>query len=547
MTIPEDTETSSRRKWLTAGAWLLLVGGLAAAFGHNFWEMWQRWFPAWRHTHYSLYDRIVEGESYYTHGPLVPLVSLMIALLLVRHTRIPVRPRRRAGAVVLAVSVLLHLMSCLARVNFASGFALIGVLAGLVLLLWGGTALRRLWFPIALLVFMVPLPEVTIYDLNFRLKMSAAEWGVRLAGLLGIAAERSGNRVFLEGDKSLIIANVCNGLRTLISLLAFGALYAYVCRLRGLWRIFLFAMSVPVAVVSNSIRIVSLILVAHVWDTQVATGWYHDASGALIFFVAFAMMFGLERLILWLRQVVGRPAKVLPLFHDARRTEADEGQWSRLVGAAASGTGRVAVLLILFAAGGAWWLNRSVPPIRKQQLAREAVPATLKVGDRELTSYELEMDERTLTILETRDYLFRRYVAAEAAPLDFCIIFSQDNRKGTHPPDVCLAGSGEGIVGKGDVFVDNVQGRAGVPCRELIVQSGPRQHYHLYTYKCGRRYTGSFWVQQFVIFANGLLARNASGALIRVSTPVTAGLAEARARSVELLRVVVPHLDRGLP
>ena len=44
---------------------------------------------------------------------------------------------------------------------------------------------------------MVPLPEVTISQLNFRLKMWAAESGVRLADLVGIIAERSGNRLLL--------------------------------------------------------------------------------------------------------------------------------------------------------------------------------------------------------------------------------------------------------------------------------------------------------------------------------------------------------------
>jgi exosortase len=278
MNVPELIEEPTRNPWITAGGWLLLGAALVAAFGHNFAEMWLRWFPAWHRTSLGLYERIVEGESYYTHGPLVPPVSLIIVLLLIRHTRVPVRPWRVTGFAVVAMSLLLHLTACLARVNFASAFAFIGVLVGLVLVLWGGKALRRLWFPIVLLIFMVPLPEISIAQLNFRLKMFAANWGVELSNAIGVAAERIGNRVLLEGDKDLVIANVCNGLRTLISLLAFGTIYAYVCRLRGLWRIGLFAMTVPVAVASNTIRVVSLILVADRWDVQTATGWYHDAS-----------------------------------------------------------------------------------------------------------------------------------------------------------------------------------------------------------------------------------------------------------------------------
>ncbi len=550
MTAPELIAKPTRHSWATVGTWILLAAGLTVAFGQNFAEMWLRWFPAWHDTGRSLYDRIVEGESYYTHGPLIPVVSLLIVLLLIRHASIPVRPWRRGGLIVLVFSLLLHLVACRARVNFASGFAFIGVLAGLVLLLWGGRAFRRLWFPIALLVFMVPLPDVTITNLNFTLRNYAAAGGVAAANAIGVIAERMGdmgNQVILEGDKTLVIANVCNGLRTLISLLAFGAIYAYICRLRGGWRVALFMLTIPVAVVANSLRIVSLILIADIWDVKTATGFFHDFSGVLIFVLAFGMMFGLERLILWARKAVGRPAEVLPLFHDARRTADDEGQWSRLVGAVGGKWGRTAVVLVLLSAAGAWWLNQSLPPVWNKQVAQKALPAVLNIAGRDRNSHELELDDRTLTILETRDYLYRRYDPASMNWIDICVIFSQDNRKGTHPPDLCLEGGGKDIVAKGGVVVSNVEGRGSVSCRELVVQSGRERKYFLYTYKCGSRYTSSFWTQQLVIFVNGFLDRNASGALIQISTPVTGDLSDARGRCVQLIRAAVPHLDRGLP
>ncbi len=550
MTAPELIAKPTRDSWATAGAWLLLAVGLAVAFSHNFAEMWIRWFPAWHNTGMSLYDRFVEGESYYTHGPLIPLVSLLIVLLLIRHASVPVRPRRWSGLIVLVFSLLLHLAACRARVNFASGFAFIGVLAGLVLLLWGGRAFRRLWFPIALLVFMVPLPDVTITNLNFTLRNYAATGGVALAGAMGVIAERMGdmgNQVILEGDKTLVIANVCNGLRTLISLLAFGALYAYVCRLRGGWRVGLFVLAVPVAVVANSLRIVSLILIADIWDVKTATGFFHDFSGVLIFVMAFGMMFGLERLILWARKAVGRPAEVLPLFHGASRTADDEGQWPRLVGAVSGKWGRTAVVLVLLSAASAWWLNQSLRPVWNKQVARKALPAVLNIGGRDLKSLELPLDEHVLTILETRDYLNRRYDSGSVDWIDICVIFSQDNRKGTHPPDLCLEGSGQGIVAKGNVVVSDVEGRGSVPCRELIVQFGRERKYFLYTYKCSNRYTSSFWTQQLLIFVNGFLDRNASGALIQTSTPVTTDLSDARRRCEQMIRAAIPHLDRGLP
>ena len=89
-------------------SWGLLAGALIAAFAQNFAEMWIRWFPAWRHTSQGLYDRITGGESYYTHGPLIPFVSLLISVLIVRHLRIRVRPRPVWGGILLLLALLIR-------------------------------------------------------------------------------------------------------------------------------------------------------------------------------------------------------------------------------------------------------------------------------------------------------------------------------------------------------------------------------------------------------------------------------------------------------
>jgi EpsI family protein len=132
--------------------------------------------------------------------------------------------------------------------------------------------------------------------------------------------------------------------------------------------------------------------------------------------------------------------------------------------------------------------------------------------------------------------------------VEFCIVFSQDNRKGTHPPDLCLeGGSGQDIIEKQDVVIPGVPGRGDVGCRTLTVQSGQQRNYFLYVYKCGQHYTPSFWTQQGVIFLNGLLSRNASGALIRVSTPVRDDADAARQRCAMMMKTAIPYLDAALP
>lgn len=526
--------------------WLALALTVALLFAHPFGEMWLRWFPAWPDAGRSLYDRIVGGESYYTHGPLVPFVSLLMIVMLLRHTSVPLGRSGLLGWAVLALSLLLVLGACLARVNFALAAAFICVLAALVLLLWGKTALRRLWFPLAFLLFMVPLPEVTLADLNFRLKILSAESGVQIASLLGVAVERNGPCVVLPGGKTLVIANVCNGLRTLISLLAFGSLYAYFCRLRGPWRLLLFAATIPVAVASNALRIVSLIVVADLWSEQAATGWWHDFSGMLIFVLAFLLMFALERAILALRAALGRPAKIQPLFAHQLRSIRDAHQLRILFQQGAAPRALAAAMLLLATALGARFLSQPVRATPDDRALQRIIPQIFTIDGVAWVGDGRSLSQRELTILEWPSYLYRRYHNSANDYTDFIFLFSLDNRKGIHPPDLCVEGFGQGITFKNRLDVRGIPGQLSVPCKELIVQAGATRLYMLYTYKCGSAYTDSFWRQQAAILLNGLFNRDAAGGLIRITMPLADDIEPARRRAREFLRQTIPRLDAGL-
>lgn len=527
--------------------WVLPLS-LLAAYADCLRTMWQRWFPAWDRHDLGLYDRLVEGESYYTHGPLILVVSALIATLLARGTRVPVRPRRGLGSAILAAALLVHLFGALSRVNFLSAMTIPVAVAGLCLMLWGGAALRRLWFPIALLVFMAPLPEVTIADINFRLKMIASDLGVRLANFFGVVAVRSGNLAHLSGGKTLVIANVCNGLRTLISLLAFAALYVYLCRLRGAWRLALLACSVPVAVGANAARVATLIVIADMAGVPAATGKLHDLSGLLVFVLALGMMFGLEKLLIRLQRLLGVYRAAPPLFHDVRRTPADAGQWPALRGALSGRAALCASGLLALTAGGVWYLQAQQPAAGLAAELAGALPRELNVGGLRLRGHDMSLDERTLTILESPEYLYRRYAdpAGRCPPIDSCLIFARDNRKAIHPPDLCLEGGRQNILAKADVVIPSA-GR-GIPCRELFVEADGAVYYFLYTYRCGGEYSRSFWRQQISSLLNRLLHREGRSALVRVSTRIVPSEVEAaRARAAAVLAEVARSIERQMP
>jgi len=161
---------------------------------------------------------------------------------------------------------------------------------------------------------------------------------------------------------------------------------------------------------------------------------------------------------------------------------------------------------------------------------------------------DLQVDPSALIALETNDCVRRRYGDLRRGRIvDVLVVFSAANRKGTHPPEVCLSAAGANIVRK-RVLRRPVDGAELSGLCELITQRGGETTYHLYVYKCGRRYATSFLVQQARIFLNGLISRNASGALIHLSVPVLGQDVEtARRLALTAIGQLMPRIEQRLP
>lgn len=534
---------------------MVTAAAIVVGWAHTFGEMWLRWFPAWHRRDLSMSSRFTEGDSYYTHGPLVPLTCIVIAIFIYRRVGAPVHRTKnstRWGWLLFGGSLLLQLVAAKAGVNYASGFALIGVLGGMVLL-WGGWPLARAyWLPIVLLFFMVPLPMGAIASLNFKLKYfasSQALWITR--SVFGVPAFTDGSIVHLppmaDGTpKHLVVENVCSGLRSLISLTFFAALFAVVCRATGAWRLVLLAMAVPVAILSNIIRISALNVVAHHYSVAAAGpgGTFHDMSGILIFLVALAILFGLEWMITRLGKLLHRnwtDNRLLGYLNDLPRSGRQRPAVSRPT---------IILAIVAIAALSVFWSN----PIQATQFSRMtagAVPRKISIGATTFTGTEQEISELVKTVLQTDDIINIAYKAdAGREQFSLMIVFSQNNRKGTHEPEVCIEGGGSQLVSKQlrNIKVAGVGSAEGIPMREMVSQDGSRKYLHLYVYKAGSTYTTSFFYQQLCIFLNGLFDANSAGALIRFDVPVVGDqTGKARHLAEIAAQKMMTNIDRNLP
>lgn len=171
---------------------------------------------------------------------------------------------------------------------FLSRTAFIISAAGLVVFLLGWQYLRVLAFPVVLLFFMVPIPAVIYNNITFPLQLVASRAAESALGLMSIPVLRHGNILELP-QQTLSVVEACSGIRSLLSLSFLSLVYGYFFESKRWVRVALFAATVPIAIAANAGR-VTLAGLASEFRPELVEGFFHSASGWVIFMVAMALL-----------------------------------------------------------------------------------------------------------------------------------------------------------------------------------------------------------------------------------------------------------------
>jgi exosortase len=241
-------------------------------------------------------DRWSAKDTYYSHGFLVPFISAFIIWQKRGELgKLIIKPVN-SGWWIFMFGLFLHAISTAFRVSFSSGFSLIIVLTGLILITLGKDFLKKLAFPVCFLISMIPLPLALIASMSFKLKIFAAQASTILMNKIGIATIRQGS-ILRTAHATLMVEDPCSGIRSLVALISLGALAAYFSNLSRPRKTILFLSSIPIAVTTNIIRITALGLVSEIYGEKYATGIFHDTMGILVFVFAFLGLMLVQRLL----------------------------------------------------------------------------------------------------------------------------------------------------------------------------------------------------------------------------------------------------------
>jgi exosortase B len=264
-----------------------------------------RWLPValglaamYAPTYVDLAHGLWQQEAH-AHGPII----LVVVAWLVWRQRAALASEAAGRSAPLAGWAMLAFGLLLYAVGRSQGIALfevgshIPVLAGAVLLLRGWHALRKLWFPLFFLVFLVPLPGLVVEYITGPLKSLVAQVVESLLYGLGYPIARSGV-VLSVGQYQTIIADACSGLNSMFSLAALGFLYVYLTASRNLGRSALLLASImPIAFVTNLIRVLVLIIVTFHFGEEAGQSFFHGSAGMALFVVALLLLLGFDALL----------------------------------------------------------------------------------------------------------------------------------------------------------------------------------------------------------------------------------------------------------
>lgn len=228
-------------------------------------------------------------DDNYSHGFLI----IPIAAYLVWERRKALVDTPKAphllGLAAVGLGLALLVAGTLGAELFLTRISLLWVLAGGIVFVLGWRHLSILLFPLLFLALMIPIPAIIFNQIAFPLQLFASRVGATGLGALDIPVLREGNVIVLATIQ-LEVAEACSGIRSLISLLTLGIVLGYFMDSRSWVRATLALATVPIAVLSNGLRVAGTGVAAHYYGNAAAEGFFHTFSGWIVFVVALAML-----------------------------------------------------------------------------------------------------------------------------------------------------------------------------------------------------------------------------------------------------------------
>ncbi len=487
----------------------------------------------------------------YSHGYLIPVISFWFFWSNRAVASQYLGQGSWLGVAVIVIGLMVGLMGELASLYIITQYAFLLILYGLALAAVGIKGSRVLWFPLAYLFFMIPLPNFLYNNLSSQLQLISSQLGVWVIRALDISVFLQGNVIDL-GVYKLQVVEACSGLRYLFPLSSFGFLCAYFFKAPFWMRATIFLTTLPITVLMNSFRIGVIGILVEYWGIGQAEGFLHDFEGWIIFIGCLGVLF----VEMWVFVRFFMPGKsfsqvfvVDANFHNETRIEKiiTGKNTNGFFGLSKPYIAACALLLIMLPLSILLGGREDFEPARQQFTS---FPLQLGVWK----GAEVGMEQKFIKALKFNDYIISNYVRpGDSLPVNFYVAYYASQRKGAsaHSPKSCMPGDGWRIGEFEQRKIKNLVTTKGVPLvvnRTVISKGNNRQLVYYWFQQRGRIITNEYMVKLY-LFWDALTRHRTDGALVRlvVSLPEGSNEAEADKKMADFLTVVFPELGKYVP
>jgi exosortase len=239
-------------------------------------------------------------DDNYSHGFFIIPIAVYLLYRQRNEISFPVKPDK-LGLLVLLIGTIGLIFGTAASEFFTTRLGLVMMFTGITMYYLGRDNFKKVWFPFFFLLFMIPVPAIIYYAATLPMQLFASKVSVFLLKFIGVPVARNGNIIILP-DYSLEVAEACSGLRSLVTLLALGALYAFLQLPGRVLPVILFIATIPIAIVTNIFRVFITAVGAHAISIEVAEGFLHEFSGMIVFLTALIIMLILGAILKWIRK-----------------------------------------------------------------------------------------------------------------------------------------------------------------------------------------------------------------------------------------------------
>jgi exosortase D (VPLPA-CTERM-specific) len=402
-----------------------------------------------------------------------------------------------------------------------------------ILFVFYGQQIRHIVFPIAILLFIVPMPPFINRILTFQFKLAASSLSTTLLRASGVSIVREGNIIDL-GVSQLQLVDACSGLRYFIPLFLIALLVGYF-RNKKLWsRAILCFTVLPLSIIVNAIRIwVTGLLTVHGYES-LAKDFFHNFSGIFVFLSASGILVAAASLM-------KRPEKRMDkaqhvdakgVLAQTANLMAEKRVDKKKKNGSVNGQdvpirnfvkpALIAAALCLFIASSGWAL-KNIPSARNLPERMSFISFPLQIG--EWNGVRHDISKKVLDGLWSDDYVsatFKKPGSDNYIHLFIPFYEYQSTRHTAHAPQACMLGGGWALFNlrERQIYLDSSEGF------NIVTMIWEKESHKLlgsYFFLQRGRVITNPWKNKLYLMWDAVTKRRTDGALVRVELVVSSG------------------------